>query len=58
VSSFAFVEAAGPLYGGKLVRDALGLRRTAATGARAADRGGLTPEAKAATAAAVLKAMS
>ena len=29
VSSFAFVEAAGPLYGFKLVRDALGLARRA-----------------------------
>ncbi len=28
VSSFAFVEATGPLYAGKLVLDALGLRRT------------------------------
>jgi uncharacterized protein YbcC (UPF0753/DUF2309 family) len=29
VSSFAFVEAAGPLYAGKLVSDALGLKKTA-----------------------------
>jgi uncharacterized protein YbcC (UPF0753/DUF2309 family) len=59
VSSFAFVEAAGPLYGGKLVRDALAL----------GDHGhapdplprfetGLTPTQKAQTAAAVLRAMS
>lgn len=30
ISSFAFVEAAGPVYVGKLLRDALGLTRTAA----------------------------
>ena len=30
VSSFAFVEAMGPVYAGKLVRDGLGLRRTKA----------------------------
>ena len=29
VSSFAFVEAAGPVYVGKLVKDALGLKRSA-----------------------------
>lgn len=59
VSSFAFVEAAGPAYAIKLVKDALGLVRNG-------DRpdiaprieGGMTAEAKAATAAAVLKAMS
>jgi len=59
VSSFAFVEAAGPLYGAKLVRDALGLG-----GGKAAEdpaprvAGGLDAATKAATAAAVLKAMS
>jgi len=59
VSSFAFVEAAGPLYGGKLVKDALGL------GARGlvpepAPRieGGLSAAQKVQTAAAVLRAMS
>jgi uncharacterized protein len=59
VSSFAFVEAAGPAYGWKLAKDALGL------GAKAADPEpapqldvALTPEKKAATGAAVLKAMS
>lgn len=59
VSSFAFVEAAGPLYGGKLLRDALGLE-SAAAAAEPAPRlaPGLDAEAKAATAAAVLKAMS
>ncbi|NKX45702.1 YbcC family protein [Roseicyclus persicicus] len=58
VSSFAFVEAAGPVYGGKLVKDALGL----ATPAKPAPMPRLTvdlpAEAKVATAAAVLKAMS
>ncbi|WP_286190272.1 DUF2309 domain-containing protein [Labrenzia sp. R4_2] len=59
VSSFAFVEAAGPLYAAKLVRDALGL------GAKSADQphaphvaGGLDARKKADTAAAVLGAMS
>ncbi len=59
VSSFAFVEAAGPAYGGKLVRDALGL---AAPGLTAAPmpriEGGLTAAQKSQTAAAVLRAMS
>jgi uncharacterized protein YbcC (UPF0753/DUF2309 family) len=32
ISSFAFVEAAGPLYIGKLLRDGLALRRTAKAG--------------------------
>jgi uncharacterized protein YbcC (UPF0753/DUF2309 family) len=59
VSSFAFVEAAGPLYGAKLVRDALGLAPKAAPDDPAPRiEGGLSPEAKAATGAAVLKAMS
>jgi len=59
VSSFAFVEAVGPLYGGKLGRDALGLE-TAAASPEPAPRfvPGLDAEAKAATAAAVLNAMS
>jgi hypothetical protein len=60
VSSFAFVEAAGPAYGGKLVRDALGL------GAQGQPAPGPLPridpplhaDQKAATAAAVLRAMS
>ena len=59
VSSFAFVEAAGPLYGWKLVKDALGL------GAKGLQPepvphvvGGLTPGQKADAAAAVLQAMS
>ncbi len=59
VSSFAFVEAAGPLYAGKLVRDALGLGGKPAQIAPAPQvTGGLTAEAKADTAAAVLGAMS
>ena len=59
VSSFAFVEAAGPLYAGKLVRDALGLGKKA-PGTAPPPRviGGLSPEAKADAAAAVLTAMS
>ncbi|WP_103258301.1 YbcC family protein [Tabrizicola aquatica] len=59
VSSFAFVEAAGPAYGGKLVRDALGLGAGGMTpGPLPQIEGGLTAEAKAQTAAAVLRAMS
>ena len=59
VSSFAFVEAAGPAYGGKLVRDALGLGGDGMTpGPMPQIEGGLSPEAKAQTAAAVLRAMS
>ncbi|MFN3576377.1 MAG: YbcC family protein [Tabrizicola sp.] len=58
VSSFAFVEAAGPFYVGKLVKDALGLARRPAASPAPRIAGGLSPEAKAATAAAVLKAMS
>ncbi|RYH11341.1 YbcC family protein [Tropicimonas sp. IMCC6043] len=59
VSSFAFVEAAGPFYAGKLLRDSLGL------GARANEPaptpqviGGLDAAAKTEIAAAVLGAMS
>lgn len=59
VSSFAFVEAAGPVYGWKLVKDALGL---GAKGLRPGPvpyiEGGLTATQKADTAAAVLRAMS
>ncbi|BDW86624.1 YbcC family protein [Roseicyclus marinus] len=59
VSSFAFVEAAGPLYAGKLLRDALGLGHHATPPQPCPQViGGLSPEAKADTAAAVLKAMS
>ncbi|QFS82524.1 hypothetical protein FIU97_06860 [Roseivivax sp. THAF40] len=58
VSSFAFVEAAGPFYGAKLVKDALG--RGAKTATHPAPRFAteLSPEDKAATAAKVLRAMS
>lgn len=58
VSSFAFVEAAGPFYAGKLLRDALGLGAAAAEEPAPRLDPALTPEAKAATAAAVLRAMS
>lgn len=59
VSSFAFVEAAGPVYGGKLIRDALGLAPAGMTPSPAPRiEGGLTADQKAATAAAVLRAMS
>ncbi len=59
VSSFAFVEAAGPLYAGKLVRDALGMAGKDKPVQPAPQVvGGITAEAKADTAAAVLGAMS
>ncbi|MGD9294218.1 MAG: Na-translocating system protein MpsB, partial [Roseobacter sp.] len=59
VSSFAFVEAAGPFYAGKLVRDALGLgaKPEKPSPAPRVVRG-LDAKAKADTAAAVLGAMS
>ncbi|RFU12421.1 DUF2309 domain-containing protein [Rhodobacteraceae bacterium W635] len=59
VSSFAFVEAAGPAYGVKLVRDALGLGKAGGGVApmpRFAEP--LTAAAKAETAATVLRSMS
>ncbi|MBM1218723.1 DUF2309 domain-containing protein [Ponticoccus sp. SC2-23] len=59
VSSFAFVESAGPVYAGKLVRDALGMAGKPPKSEPAPQVvGGMTPEAKADTAAAVLGAMS
>ncbi|WP_193176925.1 YbcC family protein [Oricola nitratireducens] len=59
VSSFAFVEAAGLFYGWKLVRNALGLpEKTAPASPAPRLDPGLDAEAKAETAAAVLKAMS
>ena len=59
VSSFAFVEAAGPLYAGKLLRDALGWSTVDAEVASTPQfEPSLPAEAKAETAAAVLKAMS
>ena len=57
VSSFAFVEAAGPAYGWKLVRDALGAAPAPAEPPAPALETDLDPAAKAATAAAVLRAM-
>ena len=59
VSSFAFVEAAGPLYGAKLAAQALGLRGAPAAPApapRFAEP--LAPAARAELAAKVLRAMS
>jgi uncharacterized protein YbcC (UPF0753/DUF2309 family) len=59
VSSFAFVEAAGPAYAAKLVKSSLGLGQGPKTPDPAPRfDSALTPEAKAATGAAVLKAMS
>ena len=59
VSSFAFVEAAGPAYAAKLAKSALALgHRQEKPEAAPRIEGGMTAEAKAATAAAVLKAMS
>ena len=59
VSSFAFVEASGPLYVGKLMNDSLGLRRQESDNEPAPQlMPALTLEQKAATAAAVLGAMS
>ncbi|MEM7075409.1 MAG: DUF2309 domain-containing protein [Pseudomonadota bacterium] len=59
VSSFAFVEAAGPVYAGKLVRDALGMGAVSKV-SEPAPRvvGGMPTDAKADTGAAVLRAMS
>lgn len=58
VSSFAFVESAGPIYGAKLVADALGLRaRATGAGPAPALVDGMGAAAKAATGAAVLRAM-
>jgi len=59
VSSFAFVEAAGPTYGWKLVKDAFGLGAKGLAPEPAPHVvGGLTAEQKANTAAEVLRAMS
>ena len=59
VSSFAFVEAAGPAYAFKIVKDALALGHGKPAPEPAPRiEGGMTAETKAATAAAVLKAMS
>ncbi|WP_296720144.1 YbcC family protein [Erythrobacter sp.] len=58
VSSFAFVEAAGPIYAVKLVKSALGLDGAPKTEPAPQVVGGMSAEAKADTGAAVLKAMS
>ncbi|MEM8956767.1 MAG: DUF2309 domain-containing protein [Pseudomonadota bacterium] len=58
VSSFAFVEAAGPIYAGKLVRDALGLGAPQAPNPAPHFDPALSDEQKLATAATVLRAMS
>ena len=58
VSSFAFVEAAGPGYAVKLLKDSFGVGNGIATAEPRPVFEGVTGEAKAATAAAVLKAMS
>ncbi len=58
VSSFAFVEAAGPLYSWKLLKSALGLAEGAEKDPAPQLDVALSAEAKAKTAAAVLRAMS
>lgn len=58
VSSFAFVEAAGPAYGWKLLRDSLQLGETETTDPAPRFETALDAETRIATAAAVLKAMS
>ncbi|MCG6119114.1 MAG: DUF2309 domain-containing protein, partial [Blastomonas sp.] len=57
VSSFAFVEAAGPVYLAKLVRDGLGLKRKALPN-DPMPLAGLDLDTRIATATAVLRAMS
>lgn len=59
VSSFAFVEAAGPLYVGKLLKDGMGLKpRTGDPEPRPRFEPALSPDARATTAKTVLRAMS
>jgi uncharacterized protein YbcC (UPF0753/DUF2309 family) len=58
VSSFAFVEAMGPVYALKLIKSALGLAGKAKAEPAPQVIGGMSAEAKAETAAAVLRAMS
>ncbi len=58
VSSFAFVEAMGPVYAVKLVKSALGFTPGAKAEPAPEVVGGMSAEAKADTGAAVLKAMS
>ena len=58
VSSFAFVEAMGPVYAVKLVKSALGFTPRPKAEPAPEVIGGMSAEAKADTGAAVLKAMS
>jgi uncharacterized protein YbcC (UPF0753/DUF2309 family) len=58
VSSFAFVEAMGPVYAAKLVTSALGFAGKAKSEPAPQVIGGMSAAAKADTGAAVLKAMS
>jgi len=58
VSSFAFVEATGPLYAGKLLRDSLGLEQPAAPDDPAPRLDPTPLPARIAAAASVLRAMS
>ena len=59
VSSFAFVEATGPIYAGKLIADALGLHRASAPNDPAPRFDpAFGPEARIAAAERVLRAMS
>ncbi len=58
VSSFAFVEAAGPVYAVKLMKSALGFVPKAKAEPAPEVVGGMSAQAKADTGAAVLKAMS
>jgi uncharacterized protein YbcC (UPF0753/DUF2309 family) len=58
VSSFAFVEAMGPIYAAKLVKSALGLGSKPKAEPAPEVIGGMSAETKADTGAAVLKAMS
>lgn len=58
VSSFAFVEAAGPVYAVKLMKSALGFTPKPKAEPAPEVIGGMSAEAKADTGAAVLKAMS
>lgn len=58
VSSFAFVEAMGPIYAVKLVKSALGFTPKAKLEPAPEVIGGMSAQAKADTGAAVLKAMS
>ena len=58
VSSFAFVEAMGPVYAAKLVQAALGLGGKTRAEPAPEVIGGMSADAKADTGAAVLKAMS